>query len=132
MAGGRPTNYLPEYAERAIQFIGEEGKSVTQFARELRVSRKTIYNWAKDNPEFLLALEQASDWSQAFWEDKLEEMMYMKEVNSPLVKLYFANRFRWTDKAAEDDEGEKKAEPLTITIGVRDAKSEVEVVRGES
>ena len=26
-------------------------------------------------------------------------MMYSKDVNAPLVKLYFANRFKWVDKS---------------------------------
>jgi len=29
--------------------------------------------------------------------------MYSKEVNAPLVKLYFANRFGWHDKSEVDN-----------------------------
>ena len=31
-------------------------------------------------------------------------MMYSKDVNAPLVKLYFANRFGWSDKSESKNE----------------------------
>ena len=30
-------------------------------------------------------------------------MMYSKDANAPLVKLYFANRFGWSDKSEVDN-----------------------------
>jgi hypothetical protein len=39
-------------------------------------------------------------------------MMTDRSVNAPLVKLYFANRFNWTDKSEQDI----KSEPITINI----------------
>jgi hypothetical protein len=35
-----------------------------------------------------------------------------RSANAPLVKLYFSNRFGWTDRSDE----EKKSEPITINI----------------
>ena len=114
MTVGRPTKYTKEMPKRALEFIGS-GKSVTQFAKEVGVAKSSIYEWADVHPEFSDALKQAQEHSQAVWEDKLESMMYSKEVNAPLVKLYFANRFRWHDRPEEKEKtggAEEVAEAL--------------------
>lgn len=94
---GRPTKYKDEYLDMIIDYLGK-GKSVTQFAAFIKVSKSTIYKWAEENKEFSDALSIAQEFSEAHWETQLEEMMFNKEVNTPLVKLYFANRFGWSDK----------------------------------
>ena len=106
MKAGQPTKYKPEYIKTALDFVGG-GKSITQLARHLMVSRDTIYAWSDTHPEFSDALKIAKDWGQSVWEDKLEEMMYDKEVNTRLVKLYFANRFKWHDRPAEEQQEQK-------------------------
>ena len=112
MPAGRPTKYEKRFTEEAIAFIGS-GKSVTQFARHIQVSKSAVYKWADEHPEFMDALNLGRDWSQAVWEDKLETMMTDSSVNSPLVKLYFANRFKWHDKPEEHKE---KTVPITIEV----------------
>ena len=128
---GRPTKYKPEYIEEALSFIGEQGKSVTQFAFHLRVSKSTVYLWAQEHPDFSDALTLAQEWSQACWETKLEDMMVTRDVNAPLVKLYFANRFKWTDKGAVDESEEEKAQPLNITFEVRQAADSIEITNAK-
>lgn len=122
---GRPSKYDKKYIALAKQTIGNNGKSITQFARDIKVSKSTIYVWAEAHPEFSDALEMSKEWSQAHWEDKLEDMMYSKEVNAPLVKLYFANRFAWHDKPAADDEESSKPQELAISFEVRQPVAEV-------
>ena len=100
---GRPTDYKEEYNDIAIEFLAQ-GKSIIQLCGKLRVSRQTIYRWAEANPEFSYTLNLGRQLSQSHWEDKLEKMMFDKDVNSPLVKLYFANRFGWSDKAETKNE----------------------------
>jgi len=128
---GRPTKYNPEYIDRVLTFVGEQGKSVTQFAFDLRVSKSTVYLWAQEHQEFSDALTLAQEWSQAAWETKLESMMMSRDVNAPLVKLYFANRFKWTDKAPAEDDEESKAQPLAITFEVRHAVDSVEITNAK-
>jgi hypothetical protein len=96
--GGRPTKYEPGYIEEALELIGRQGKSITWFAKHLEVSRQSIYEWAATHPAFSDALERAKVWSEAVWEDRIQEMMVGQYVNAPLVKLYMANRFGWSDK----------------------------------
>lgn len=100
---GRPTDYKDEYNDIAMDFLSQ-GKSIIQLCGKLRVGRATIYRWAEQNKEFRDTLQLGKELSQAHWEDKLEGMMFNKEVNSPLVKLYFANRFGWSDKAETKNE----------------------------
>lgn len=122
--------YKPEFCDEVLQFIGDGGKSVVQFAKHMGVCRATVYNWMEAHEDFKSAMEMAQDWSQAVWEDKLEQMMYSKEVNSQLVKLYFANRFKWHDRAevSIDDE---KALPLEVKFEVREPVGDVRVTRGQ-
>lgn len=100
---GRPTKYKKEYCEDTIKFLAK-GKSVTQLSAHLDVSKSTIYKWAEDHEEYSDALTRGGELSQAHWESELCDMMYNKEVNSPLVKLYFANRFGWSDKVETKNE----------------------------
>tara|TARA_R110000868_G_scaffold398579_1_gene671796 strand:- start:401 stop:913 length:513 start_codon:yes stop_codon:yes gene_type:complete len=101
MALGRPSKFEERFIDEAIDFVGEQGKSVTQLAKHFRVSKSTVYLWAQQNKEFSDALTLARDWSEAYWEDKFVGFMQDNQVNAPLVKLYFANRFRWTDKQVD-------------------------------
>lgn len=99
---GRPTKYTAASAKALYESLAA-GDSVTQFAASQGVSKSTIYLWADTHPEFSDALTRGQEASQAFWEGQLREMMFSREVNAPLVKLYFANRFNWTDKAEVDN-----------------------------
>ena len=129
-AGGRPTSYRAEFCELVMEIVGSRGKSITQFARDIGVSRSTIYEWAGAHKEFSDALTRAAEHSEAFWEDRFQsEFMTSRDVNAPLVKLYFANRFRWSDKG-EDEDKERDAQPLDINITVREAQGPVKVTRG--
>lgn len=109
---GRPTKYEERFDRIAEDFLST-GKSVTQLARHINVAKSTLYEWAKHSESFSNALKVGAEFSQAVWEDKLEEMMYDKEVNSPLVKLYFANRFRWHDRP---EEAKQEHKPISINI----------------
>lgn len=68
MAGGRPTDYRPEYCERVIE-LGKTGASVVEMAAEIGVDRKTLETaWPTAFPEFLQAFTQAKQLSQVWWE----------------------------------------------------------------
>ena len=68
MAGGRPTDYRPEYCERVIE-LGKIGASVVEMAAEIGVDRKTLETaWPTAFPEFLQAFTQAKQLSQVWWE----------------------------------------------------------------
>lgn len=68
MAGGRPTDYKPEYCA-LVKELGAQGYSVVEMAAEIGVARGTLEaNWPSANPAFLEAFTQARQLSQAWWE----------------------------------------------------------------
>jgi len=94
---GRPTKYKPEYCDQIIDFMAE-GKSLLQFACSIGVHTDTIQEWKNVYPDFSVAIKKGQEESQAFWEGELKEMMGGRKCNPALVKLYFANRFGWSDR----------------------------------
>jgi len=100
MAGGRPTDYKPEYCDRVIEF-GRLGKSITWMAAELKVSRSTINLWAQVHEEFSDALSTAQALSQQWWEDAGQNALASKEFNSSVWAKSMAARFPedWRDNS---------------------------------
>ena len=109
---GRPTKYKKEYCRRIVDAMSE-GKSVLQFCAEQGVSKSSVYLWAQQHDEFSDALSRGKELGEAYWEGELQKMMYSREANAPLVKLYFANRFNWHDRAEEQ---ETKSTPIQINF----------------
>jgi uridine phosphorylase len=94
---GRPTSYNNELSEKLLKMM-TEGKSVTQFCAETDISKTSFYLWAKEYPVFADAFERGKEKCEAFWETWLHKNFANKEMNSALVKMFFANRFKWTEK----------------------------------
>lgn len=129
---GAPTKYTKSMPEKALDIIGSQGKSITQFARDMRVTRETVYEWARVHKEFSDALQRAKQWSEAHWEDKMESMMYDREVNAPLAKLYLVNRFGWTDKTQVDNvssDGSMSPKPLDVSGMTTSTLQEIAALR---
>jgi len=55
---GRPSKYLPTFANECIEFMAQ-GYSLTAFAGEIGVSRETVYEWERSIPEFSDAVKKA-------------------------------------------------------------------------
>ena len=119
MSGGRPSKYNKKYCQGIRDFMSEGG-SVTEFAVEIGVSKSTVYLWAESHNEFSDALTRAQEIGEAYWAKRLRtELMISKDVNSPLVKLYFANRFGWHDKQEVDNkssDGSMTPKPSRIEL----------------
>lgn len=102
MPAGRPTKYKPEYCDLLVSMLSN-GASLIEFCAEVGICKQTLYNWKDDNPEFLDSYTQAIVNGQAYWEKWLRTKgMTDNKANAPLVKLYFANRFGWSDKQEVD------------------------------
>lgn len=79
MPAGRPTSYDPSYCERVIE-MGRDGYSVVEMAAEIGVARNTLEQlWTAANPEFLQALTEARDASQAWWESQARKHIIMPQ-----------------------------------------------------
>lgn len=60
MGAGRPTSYDPKYCDLLIEHRAK-GFSFESFAWLIRVSKKTLYNWKEEFPEFLHAAGVAEE-----------------------------------------------------------------------
>lgn len=121
---GNPTKYKPEYKELAIKTIGDEGKTVVQFARDLRVHKATVYRWAEKHSDFRDALSLAQDFSEAYWMDKMPTWMDDRNSNGKMIGLYMANRFGWRTEGKQDSDQDQKPTPIQINIVSDNGKSE--------
>ena len=92
MPGGRPSLYKPEKCETLID-LGREGKTHTQMACSLDISRETLYAWARQKPEFSDALTRATQYSQARWEDTGQRALHTPGFNAAVYNRQMANRF---------------------------------------
>lgn len=120
MPKGRPTKYTKDKPDRLYTALAA-GKSITQFAADEGLHKSTIYEWVKQHEAFSDAFTRGQEASQAYWETELQKMMYDRNVNAPLVKLYFANRFNWHDKP-EPADPQSQPEPVTVNIQVEDGR----------
>ena len=93
--GGRPTKYDPRFVEEVDKYLSETGgdqqhlPKIESLAIRLNVSKKTLYNWAEEHPEFLHALEKIMLYQG---EQLIDDGIYGgKEVNATIVKLLLEN-----------------------------------------
>lgn len=75
MPAGRPTEYRPEYVERAKEMC-LRGATDVELADEFKVSVTTLYNWRAKYPEFLQALKAAKDVA----DERVERSLFERAV----------------------------------------------------
>lgn len=97
--GGRPSKYRVEFCERVVE-LGREGKSFTQIAVSLDVSKATLHYWADNYIEFSTALTRAKECEQAWWEQKGMDGLTADKFNSAVWSKSMSARFRddYTDR----------------------------------
>jgi hypothetical protein len=64
----RPSKYKKSFNKLALEHF-KKGKTISQLAAELMVSRETIYDWGRKFPEFSDTLCKGQDLAQAYWEN---------------------------------------------------------------
>jgi len=116
---GRPTLYSPAVGEVVLNLM-DEGKSICQVARHLNVCRKTIYNWMDEHSDFLHTITRAKDYSEAFWETEFQKMMYSRETQPQLVRLYMGNRFGWREQ--DQTVNDEQATPTSVQVEIVDSR----------
>lgn len=96
MAGGRPSEYKPEYCDVVIE-CGKNGDSITQMAVACDVVKDTLKDWSARYPEFSVAFSKAKELSQTWWENKAKEHLVElpggAKINSGLWGKIMAARF---------------------------------------
>ena len=94
---GFPTLYRDEYVREVVEFCSK-GYSITGFAGEIGVSRRSLTNWADAHPEFKDALELANAGRARWWEDQARKVA-IGEGNNPQATMVI---FGLKNHAAED------------------------------
>jgi transposase len=90
---GRPSKYDPAFCERVLE-LGREGKSKTQIAAAIDVSRVTLGTWGEQHPDFLAALKRARELELAWWENVGQKHMLAPGFNATAFIFQMKNRFR--------------------------------------
>jgi hypothetical protein len=93
---GRTSLYKPEYCKQVIE-MGKLGYSKEQMAAKLNVSWGSLDNWAKQSPEFLLAMRTAIQEELSYWEQlglkHVLEMPGAQRLNGNVYNKIMAARF---------------------------------------
>jgi len=95
----RPTIYFDKFTPEKQQEIYKNyslGKSDVVAALTLEICRDTFYRWLKDEDKqgFSDTIKKGRASAQMFWEDKLQEGIYTKDINATLMIFCMKNRFK--------------------------------------
>jgi len=117
MGAGRPSIYKSEMCSEAIE-LGGQGKSLTQIAVALGVSKDTLYTWVKEKPEFSDAIQKARAAAQAWWEERgqLATDGEIPGFNATAWVFTMKNRFR-------DDYADRKELSVESTMRIEDKRT---------
>ena len=110
LALGRPSLYEPEWMLPKIIEVGSRGGSFVQIAVSIGVTRKTVYDWCQQHPDFLYTMEMARLLSQEWWEaqGQLGTFGAIDGYNASSYTFQMKNRFPrdWKDSKQTEIMGE--------------------------
>jgi len=104
MAKNNYTKYKPEFCDALIEYASR-GYSWHTFAAEIKVSKRTMYEWLKRHKEFSEAKEIAEVKCEQFWEKKGLKPK-SRDFHFGVYKLMMTNKFGYSEKT-EPKETEK-------------------------
>ncbi len=112
MAGGRPTDYRPEFCKLVVE-LGKLGKSKIQMCAAMGICKRTFANWEEAHPDFLSAVNMAMIYSEDWWVTKGVDNLNAQHFQPQVYKLNMFNRFDWADK---QELGGMKDKPIGMAI----------------
>lgn len=89
---GRPDAYDPAFCE-LVEELGAKGKSFTQIAVTLGVTRQTLHNWSRRYPEFFDAMVRAKEAAQAYFETIGDAQLMNGEFDYQVWNKFLTSRF---------------------------------------
>jgi hypothetical protein len=92
-AGGRPTLYRREMCDRLVEAMAN-GLTAEAAAARIGISARSLFNWQKQHPEFLQAIQEGRQRSQLWWEERALAMASGEAGNTQIVMLGLRNRSR--------------------------------------
>lgn len=100
--------------EQIIQ-AGRAGKSHTQMAAMIGISREKMTSWLAEHPEFKTVVTLADDYALAWWEALGQRHAETREGNATMIMFIMKNRFE--QDYGKDGEGELSALPDMSILG---------------
>jgi len=93
--GGGPTEYHPAHCEAVVE-LGSIGMEVVEIAVRFGVLKHTLYDWAKQHPDFARAFARAREGCEAYHTALIREQMARPSMagNATAYMSYMARRFR--------------------------------------
>ena len=96
-AGGRPTDYRPEYCDAVIAAMSD-GLSLSAFAGLIGQGRDTVYKWIRAHSEFSDAVSRARAARVLWLERKLLRSRKGAETTAAIFALKNADPTEWRDQ----------------------------------
>lgn len=123
MPAGRPTKYDPAFVERVVPYLAQ-GYSCSALAGHLGVCYDTIWEWAKQYPDFSDAIKRGKQASAEWWENALRRNVLTGEGNATAAIFGVKNRCRqeWSDMRQHDltSSDGTMTPPNTVTLKIID------------
>ena len=85
---GRPTLYSEALCRIAIE-EGRKGKTKTQIAVKIGISRATLYDWIDNKPDFSDTIDMATTLAQDYWENIQQAKVLGQEQKKEDGKNHF-------------------------------------------
>lgn len=118
MAGGRPTDYRPEYCEKVIEY-GKEGLLPVSMASRLRVTKETLHQWARVHPAFSDAFNEARIHCESFHMERAVQTAHGERAgNAPMTKFILSAAFGYRE-ASESVNTMQNPDGTAIEAGTR-------------
>jgi hypothetical protein len=89
--GGRPTLYRREMCDRLVEAMAE-GLTAEAAAVRIGIMARSLFNWQKQHPEFLQAIQEGRQRSQLWWEERALTLANGEAGNTQIVMLGLRNR----------------------------------------
>jgi hypothetical protein len=118
-AGGRPTLYRREMCDRLVEAM-VEGLTAEAAAARIGISARSLFNWQKEHPEFLQAIQEGRQRSQLWWEERAIAMANGESGNTQIVMLGLRNRSRaatgWNNDTVKLEHSGPEGGPLEVEV----------------
>lgn len=118
---GAPTTYRPEYCAQLIELM-KQGYTFEAFASDVECSASTLYNWAREHPEFLEAKALGESYSRKFFEGVGLGLMTGRQSGNIVAWIFMMkNRYGWGRELPPPDDIDQHKDQLAA-MSVEDLK----------
>lgn len=95
--GGRPSMFEDKFTIMVEDHLAQ-GYTLETFGGTIGLSRDTIYDWARNNAEFLNAIKRGRDRGQLLWEKKMHKGADGGDCNPTMIIFAMKNQYKWRER----------------------------------